>query len=45
MERAVRASRDGGVVLSTMGPFAKYGTPVVGACVANRRDYFDITVG
>jgi short subunit dehydrogenase-like uncharacterized protein len=31
------------VVLSTAGPFAKYGTPVVDACVRHRTHYVDIT--
>ncbi len=31
------------VVLTTAGPFAKYGTPVVEACARHGRDYVDIT--
>ncbi len=31
------------VVLSTVGPFARYGEPVVEACVDARSDYVDIT--
>ena len=31
------------VVLSTAGPFARYGTPVVDACVRLQTDYVDIT--
>ena len=31
------------VILSTAGPFARYGTPVVDACVRHGTDYVDIT--
>ncbi len=31
------------VLLSTASPFAKYGTPVIDACVRLRTDYVDIT--
>ena len=31
------------IVVSTAGPFARYGTPVVEACVQRRTDYVDIT--
>jgi short subunit dehydrogenase-like uncharacterized protein len=31
------------VVMSTAGPFARYGTPVVDACVRHRTHYADIT--
>lgn len=31
------------IVLSTAGPFARYGTPIVDACVRFRTDYVDIT--
>jgi short subunit dehydrogenase-like uncharacterized protein len=31
------------VVMSTVGPFAKYGSALVGACAANGTDYCDIT--
>ena len=31
------------VVLTTVGPFQKYGEPVVAACVASGTDYVDIT--
>jgi short subunit dehydrogenase-like uncharacterized protein len=31
------------VLLNTAGPFARYGTPVVDACVRFRTDYVDIT--
>lgn len=33
----------GRAVLTTAGPFARYGTPVVAACVARGVDYVDIT--
>ena len=39
--RALTASTR--VVLSTVGPFAKYGTPLVAACVAEGTDYCDVT--
>ena len=31
------------VVIATAGPFARYGTPVVDACVRSGADYCDIT--
>ena len=31
------------VVATTVGPYARYGEPVVAACVAGRADYLDIT--
>ncbi|KNC98729.1 uncharacterized protein SPPG_06407 [Spizellomyces punctatus DAOM BR117] len=31
------------VIISTVGPFLKYGIPLVGACVRNQTDYVDIT--
>lgn len=31
------------VVISTVGPFTKYGTPLVDACVENKTHYVDIT--
>ena len=31
------------VLLTTVGPFARFGEPVVSACVANATDYVDIT--
>ena len=31
------------VVISTVGPFTKYGEPLVAACVRNRTDYIDST--
>ena len=36
-------ARGARVVLTTAGPFAKYGTPVVEACARHGRDYVDIT--
>ncbi len=38
-EMAARAR----VVLSTVGPYAKYGLPLVEACVAEKTDYVDLT--
>ncbi|CAG8613471.1 9646_t:CDS:2 [Paraglomus brasilianum] len=35
--------RDAKVVITTVGPYTKYGTPVVEACVQNKTDYVDIT--
>ena len=35
--------RHPGVVISTVGPFLKYGTPLVRACVENNTHYADIT--
>ncbi len=40
MEQLARSAR---VVLSTAGPFAKYGNPVVDACVAAGTHYADLT--
>ena len=34
---------DARVVITTVGPYTKYGTPVVEACVQNKTDYVDIT--
>ena len=31
------------VVIATAGPYARYGTPVVDACVRSGADYCDIT--
>lgn len=31
------------VVIATAGPFARYGTPVVDACVRSGADYCDVT--
>jgi len=31
------------VVCTTVGPYARYGTPIVAACVANGTDYCDLT--
>ena len=40
MEEAVRPTR---VVISTVGPYARYGTTLVEACVSQGVDYCDIT--
>ncbi|GBG27226.1 Saccharopine dehydrogenase-like oxidoreductase [Hondaea fermentalgiana] len=40
VQRMVNSTR---VVASTVGPFVKYGTPLVRACVAYGTDYCDIT--
>ena len=40
VERMVGSAR---VVLTTAGPFSKYGDPVVDACAAQGKDYVDIT--
>jgi short subunit dehydrogenase-like uncharacterized protein len=40
VDSAVQRAR---IVLSTAGPFARYGTPVVDACVRLRTHYVDIT--
>ncbi|MFO0563026.1 MAG: saccharopine dehydrogenase NADP-binding domain-containing protein [Polyangiales bacterium] len=43
-EAAMRAmARRTRVVLSTVGPFARYGSALVGACVAEATDYCDTT--
>ncbi|MEK8052022.1 saccharopine dehydrogenase NADP-binding domain-containing protein [Ideonella sp. DXS22W] len=43
-ERALRAlAADAAVVLSTAGPFARFGSGLVAACVAQRTHYVDIT--
>ncbi len=36
-------ARDAEVVCTTVGPYAKYGTPLVEACVRNGTDYCDLT--
>jgi short subunit dehydrogenase-like uncharacterized protein len=36
-------ARDASVVLNTVGPFARFGEPVVAACVESATDYADIT--
>lgn len=36
-------ARRTGVVLTTVGPYARFGLPVVAACVAEGADYLDIT--
>ncbi|MGK0186842.1 MAG: short subunit dehydrogenase-like uncharacterized protein [Verrucomicrobiales bacterium] len=38
-----RLSRDTKVVLSTVGPYALYGSELVAACVANGTDYCDLS--
>jgi short subunit dehydrogenase-like uncharacterized protein len=40
MEAAVQRAR---VVLSVVGPYALYGTPLVEACVKHGVDYVDLT--
>lgn len=40
IDRWVRGAR---VVISTVGPYARYGTPLVEACVRHGTDYCDIT--
>jgi short subunit dehydrogenase-like uncharacterized protein len=42
-ESMQRLARETKVVLTTVGPYAKYGTPLVEACAANGTDYCDIT--
>ncbi|RUS21077.1 saccharopine dehydrogenase [Endogone sp. FLAS-F59071] len=36
-------TRETRVVVSTIGPFVKYGTPLVDSCVRNKTHYLDIT--
>lgn len=38
-----RLAAQGRVIVSTVGPYARYGTPLVAACAAAGRDYCDIT--
>jgi len=40
VERVVKTAR---VVINTVGPFHRYGTPVIRACVRNAVHYVDIT--
>ncbi|ORY93124.1 saccharopine dehydrogenase [Syncephalastrum racemosum] len=40
LDQVVRKTR---VVISTVGPFTKYGTPLIDACVENKTHYVDIT--
>lgn len=40
VERIVKTAR---VVINTVGPFHRYGTPVVRACVRNTVHYVDVT--
>lgn len=40
LDEMVRATR---VVISTVGPYAKYGAPLVEACADNGTDYIDLT--
>src|SRR6185436_19035784 len=40
LERVARSTR---VVLTTVGPYARHGEPVVRACVEGGADYVDIT--
>lgn len=42
-ESMQQLARDTKVVLTTVGPYAKYGTPLVEACAANGTDYCDLT--
>lgn len=43
-EAAVRALAEAGrVVISTVGPYLKYGEPLVAACAATGTDYVDLT--
>jgi short subunit dehydrogenase-like uncharacterized protein len=38
-----RMAREGRVVLTTVGPYARHGEPLVEACIEARADYVDIT--
>ncbi len=40
LDEMVRSTR---LVISTVGPYAKYGTPLVEACADNGTDYIDLT--
>ena len=40
LERMVKRTK---VVCTTVGPYAQYGSPLVGACVKHQTDYCDLT--
>lgn len=42
-ESVHRLTADGGVLVSTVGPFVKYGTPAIEAAIANGATYVDST--
>ncbi len=42
-ESLAAMARDARVVATTVGPYSKYGMPVVDACIAARTDYCDLT--